>query len=418
MKVERTALISALKIASLAVETRNVIPILGTIAIRSRGEALHLTGYDLDTEVTARIPITDGAANAAHADLGCLPAARSIIAALALGDAEAEISRAQMDKETSLMAIRSGALDMQVKDLPVEDFPQLACGADTTSIAISTDHLAAILRAAGAMSIEETRYYLNGIYIHTSDEPSTVSPKSIMAVATDGHRLYRSRLAIAGAEDLDKALPFNANPGGQRGIIIPKSVIKILRALAGEIRGDITLAIMPITPRNRDDNLAPAPNVRPAAALRFTTKQGIEVEIRTKLIDGTFPDYSRVIPQDEQDKRILVSRADLQRAVRGISALSSRGSKPVKLTFDPEGGRLRVSAETVDEIRAGSTWIPAETNVTTPFSIGFNGGYLDDLCAASKGDTLIMATQDQGAPTLITSPEQGDFLTVLMPMRV
>jgi len=339
---------------------------------------------------------------------------------LNLGDSMVEIEKATIDKEKTAIAFRSGRLDLQVKHLPYEDFPRIQTTRnEADEVQLSLDHIDDMLRASRACSTDETRYYLNGLYLHTVDEPSTVSTHSLRAVSTDGRRLYVSPIAAPRADVLAKILPFsNSARSEERGMIIPRKAINLLARLRPKIEGGVTMGISPRLQENSDKTLIPQA-AGTIISFAFTMRgSGIKVTIATKIIDGTFPDYSRVIPTAEQDQRVLVSRKELARAVRLISAADSGKTKAIRLTFDPNGPKLGVSATGIEDILTASTWIPAETSVKEPFTIGFNGRYLAELCEVTEGETLLIETMDAGAPTRITSPEGNGFRTVLMPMRV
>lgn len=408
MKIERQRLTQAINIANMVIERRNAIPILGNVAILPGLEAVTIVGTDLDMEVAIEIDAISSAGDAVT-----IPAPHRIGCVLNLGGAEVEIERVIEDKETTRLAIRSGRLDLEVRDLPYEDFPRLASsGLAASEARLSTAHIDTILRVAHACSTEETRYYLNGVYIHAASEDDW----SLRAVATDGHRLYHAPLALPDSGGMRNAMPEN---GSQRGIIVPRKVIRLLAQLRKRMDGEIRFGLQPSVAQNSDKTLAPQP-AGTRAIFAFETKdRQCKVTIATKIIDGTFPDYSRVIPSDNQDKQIEIDRAALRKAVELIAATSGERTRAIKLTFDPAGeGRLRVSAQHVDEIVKASTWIPANTSVTEPFSIGFNGAYLADICAVSEGDNLVIETMDAGAPSKIASPSSDGFRTVLMPMRV
>lgn len=410
--VDRNALTAAINIAALVMEQRNTIPILSHMAIRSAGNSLFLSGTDLDMRLEVEIEGEgDGGATT-------FAAPRALARVLNLGAQTVELERATIDSGKGVLGVRSGRLDLQMASLPYDDFPQHHSSpeapAETT---ISTEHLDTMLRVIRACSTEETRYYLNGLYLHLDPHPSTVDAASLRAVATDGHRLYYARLAVPAAAAIGAAMPANHT---QRGMIIPRKAIKILDLLRRRIDGGIQMGITRGVPGNREVTLAPTPSGM-FAYFRFETRdRRCKVTLSTKLIDGTFPDYTRVIPGDGQDKLIEIERKDLRQAVDLISQCQPERTKAIKLTFDPNGGeaRLRVMGNSVDGILSASTWIPAKTSVREPFTIGFNGKYLSDICRVAEGSSLMIETMDSGAPSKISSPESDRLRTVLMPMRV
>lgn len=415
MKVDRQRLTQAMNIASLVMEKHNTIPILSHMAIMPMVHSVMLIGTDLDMEVRAQIEVDDSTG----LEPITIAAPARIARVLNLGGTQVEIDKATVDKQKTAIAFRSGRLDLQVRHLPYDDFPRIQTPENPSNqIELSLDHIDGMLRASRACSTEETRYYLNGLYLHTVDEPSTVSTHSLRAVSTDGHRLYTMPIAAPRAEVLAKILPMANSRSNDRGMIIPRKAINLLARLRPKIEGAVTMGISPRLQENSDKTLIPQA-AGTIVSFAFTMRgSGIQVKIATKIIDGTFPDYHRVIPTAEQDKRVLVSRKDLAQAVRLISAADSGKTKAIRLTFDPTGPKLGVAATGIEDILTASTWIEAETSVKEPFTISFNGRYLADLCDVTEGDTLLIETMGAGAPTRITSPEGEGFRTVLMPMRV
>lgn len=417
MKIERQRLTQAINIANMVIERRNTIPILSHIAIQPGADTIRVIGTDLDIEVVAEVDCQEPGSEALT-----LPAPDRLARVLNLGDRLVEITRSTEDKEKTRVAVRSGRLDLEMIDLPFEDFPrQPQSGLAPTETKVSRNHIDTILRVARACSTEETRYYLNGVYIHREVQPSTVDGARLQAAATDGHRLYVAPLAVPGAEAMGRAMPENA---GQRGIIIPRKAVNLLRQLRKRMDGDISFSIRHAKPdTNRDKSLAPPP-AGMLAAFSFQTKdRQCRVTISTKIIDGTFPDYRRAIPTGDQDKVVQFKRADLLRAVQLIAATSGERTRAIRLTFDPtEGeskeGRLRVSMDAPEAILKAATYVDALTSVREPFSMGFNGKYLADICDVSEGDSLVIETMDAGSPAKIASPSGDGFRTVLMPMRI
>lgn len=417
MKVERGALIRAMNIAAMVIETRNTISILSHMAIVPMGESVTFTGTDLDMEVSAEIRSLS-----VGGEPFTIAAPSRVARVLNLGADEVEMEQGTVDKSKTIIGVRSGRLDLRVLTLPYEDFPRIVASTLATSIELSLEHIDAMLRAARAASGEEIRYYLNGLYLHACDEPSTVSSMSLKAVSSDGHRLYVAPIAAAGIEALAQAMPANSSPlrgvSEGRGVIIPRKAINLLRRLRPKIDGAVTFGVAPRMLENSDKTLAPA-TAGTIASFAFTMNKGeTSVRISTKVIDGTFPAYERVIPAGEQDKRVQVKRGELAQAVRLIGATTTGRTKAVRLHFDPAQERLAVEAVDVEDILSAAVWIPARTNVKEPFTVCFNGRYLADICEVSAGEDLMLETMDSGAPARITSLEDAAFRTVLMPMRL
>jgi DNA polymerase-3 subunit beta len=416
MRIDRPTLIQAMKLAALAIEQRNAIPILGYMGIRSVGDKLILTGTDLDMTLEVEIAaLSSTSMQLALAD------PHRVAQALQLGEGAVEIEEVTVDKDARLVAMRSGALDLQISRLPWDDFPQLIGGrGEQTKATLSAAHIDSMLRVIRACSTEETRYYLNGLYMHLDTEAaSTIDSASLRLAATDGHRLYYTNLAIEHASALGKAMPVDC---GRPGMIIPRKVFDILKKLRKQMDGDITFGIAHGSPSNRETTLAPVP-AGMQIYFAFTTRDGrCKARLTSKLIDGTFPNYSRVIPSGDLDKIVSIKRAELWLAVRRISGTLPEKVKGIKLTFQPDAqgaDRLIVSCRGIEGIRAASTFIAAKTTVKTPFDIGFNGKYLADICDVASGEELLIETSGAGAPSRISSPDNvGGIRTVLMPMRI
>jgi DNA polymerase-3 subunit beta len=227
-----------------------------------------------------------------------------------------------------------------------------------------------------AISTEETRYYLNGIYLHTAGSGKNLA---LRAVATDGHRLAQVDLpAPAGAE-------------GMPSIIVPRKTVGEIQRLIEDIDGDVTVELS-------------------QAKIRFTVGS---VVLTSKLIDGTFPDYGRVIPH-ANDKLLEVERRDFEQAVDRVSTVSSERGRAVKLSIAP--GKLTLSVTNPD---SGSATEELEiVYEADPIDIGFNSRYLLDIASQIDGDTAVLKLADPGSPTLIEDKASKDALYVLMPMRV
>ena len=225
-----------------------------------------------------------------------------------------------------------------------------------------------------AISTEETRYYLNGIYLHTAGGAKSAT---LRAVATDGHRLAQ----------VDLPLPSGAS--GMSGVIVPRKTV-------GEVQ------------RLIEDNEASVAIELSQGKIRFTIG---DVVLTSKLIDGTFPDYARVIPQNN-DKELVVDKKDFEAAVDRVSTISSERGRAVKLSLS--GGKLVLSVTNPD---SGSATEELGYSAE-PLDIGFNSRYLLDIAAQLDGEAAVLRLADPGSPTLIQDKEAKAALYVLMPMRV
>jgi DNA polymerase-3 subunit beta len=368
--VERAQLLKSLGHVHRVVERRNTIPILANVLVKAEKSGLNLKATDLDLEVIETI-----AAEVAPAGSTTVPAHMFYEIVRKLPEGSQVVLESASDR--AMLAIRAGRSRFTLQTLPESDFPDLAAGEMTHKFSLPAADLKRLIdKTQFAISTEETRYYLNGIYLHTAG--SGKSP-TLRAVATDGHRLAQS----------DLALP--AGAGGIPGVIVPrKTVIEVQRLIEDS---DAEIAIQLST-----------------AKIRFSVG---DVLLTSKLIDGTFPDYARVIPAGN-DKELVVDKKDFEAAVDRVSTVSSERGRAVKLSLT--GGKLVLSVTNPD---SGSATEELEVEYDAdPIDIGFNSRYLLDIAAQLDGDAAVLKLADPGSPTLIQDKDAKGALYVLMPMRV
>jgi DNA polymerase III subunit beta len=368
--VERAALLKSLGHVHRVVERRNTIPILANVLLRAEEAGLRLKATDLDIEVTETI-----AADVAQGGATTVPAHVIYDIVRKLPDG------AQVSLETvsdgGQMQIRSGRSRFMLQALPESDFPDLAAGEMGHRFGLPASDLKRLVeKTQFAISTEETRYYLNGIFFHTIEAENTTV---LRAVATDGHRLARVEMpAPQGAE-------------GMPGIIVPRKAVAEIQKLVENGSEQVQVELS-------------------SAKIRLTFDG---VVLTSKLIDGTFPDYQRVIPSGN-DKRLTVERADFAKAVDRVSTISSERGRAVKLALNE--GRLTLTVNNPD---SGSATEEIEVDYeASPLDIGFNARYLLDITGQLDGDTALFRLADPGSPTLIQDREGAPALYVLMPMRV
>jgi DNA polymerase III subunit beta len=367
--VERATLLKSLGHVHRVVERRNTIPILANVLLRAEDQGLRLKATDLDIEVTETIP-----ADVAQGGATTVPAhvIYDIVRKLPEG---AQVSL-EMAGDAGQMQIRSGRSRFMLQALPESDFPDLAAGDLPHRFTLAAGDLKRLIdKTQFAISTEETRYYLNGIFLHTLDAGGQTV---LRAVATDGHRLARVELpAPKGSE-------------GMPGVILPRKAVAEIQKLL-ESGEDILIELS-------------------SAKVRLTIGG---VVLTSKLIDGTFPDYQRVIPQGN-DKRLVVEREDFAKAVDRVSTISSERGRAVKLALND--GRLTLTVNNPD---SGSATEEIEVDYdAAPIDIGFNARYLLDITGQLDGDTALFKLADPGSPTVIQDREGAAALYVLMPMRV
>lgn len=368
--VDRTLLMKALARATSVVERRNTIPILGNVALSAADDTVSLRATDLDIEVqeTVRAAVAQagGTTVAAHV-------LHDIVRKLPDG-AEIEL---RLDTAAGRVNLTAGNARFALPALPIEDFPQLALGETPHRFELDGDILASLLeKTRFAISTEETRYYLNGVYLHTLDTPAG---RRLRAVATDGHRLARMEV------------PQPDGAGDMPGVIVPRKTVAEALKMAGEASGPIAIALSP-------------------TKIQFS---GAATVLTSKLIDGTFPDYARVIPTGNA-KRLEVTNADFVRAVDLVSTMSSEKGRAVKLHIGD--GKLTLSVNN-PEWGSGTQEVPV-AYTDEPMEIGFNARYLLDIAGQIDGESAIMALSDASSPTIVSEGDASAALYVLMPMRV
>ena len=376
ISVDRATLLKALAHVQNVVERRNTIPILANVLIRAKDGALTLAATDMELSAVERVAAEvrkDGAATAPAATL------YDIVRRLPDG-AQVELDQAGGDAP---LALRCGRFATSLNVLPVEDFPSLQDGQLPHRFQLKAGTLRELIdKTKFAISTEETRYYLNGIYLHTTLSDGV---KVLRVVATDGHRLAR----------VEEPLPEGAE--GMPGVIVPRKTVLELRKLIEELPAQEGVEISLSETRVR---------------FAFGT-----VTLTSKLIDGTFPDYERVIPRDN-DKRLRIGKRDFAEAVDRVAAISSERSRPVKLAIARDGLILSAASpetgRTEEEIEKDRLEYDA-----APIEIGFQARYLRDI-TETIGDSgrVEFAFHDHTAPTVIRAEGDASALYVLMPMRV
>lgn len=347
------------------VERGGSIPILRNARLVARDDTLTLTATDLDLQVesVAHVEIIEPGETTVDAALLSDIVRKMPDGALKFAEADAR------------MVVTAGRSRFTLGTLPASDFPDQPFGAEAARFKLPAKALLDLLHGvAFAQSSEETRYYLNGVYLHAPDE-------GLRAVATDGHRLAR----------YDATAP-NTIPDFA-GIILPRKAVTEIAKLAADHDGEVDIAL--------SERMA-------SFGFRETT-------LTTKLVDGTFPDYQRVIPRDHKIEAV-VNRAALIAALDRVCTVSAEKSRAVKWSFIDDTLTLSVTSQ---EIGDASESIEALIGGGA-IEIGFNGRYALDMLAVLKGERIIVHLNDPGSPALFNDDNDGDddLLAVLMPMRV
>jgi DNA polymerase-3 subunit beta len=402
MELKTKDLARALRVSNLVIERRNTIPILSHALVTASLTAIEISSTNLDQALRVTMerepmPTTFVAATLDHPE--------AIAKLITAGGADTV--SITPTKEGGQLDIRCGELAGTINTLKADDFPAIHMSeAHSFEADLGLDAINMILRVAGAMSTEETRYYLNGVYFHHVDG------WTYKVAATDGHRLYVGTIELPNARKSAPLAATGAKEGGA-GAILPRHAIATLRKLRPHMTKEapVRFALGGGAMPNSTTDLAAKPDGSISKS-RFTfNAHGFPIEMITKNIDGTFPDYSRVIPTIGDDMpQITFRRADLRRALDGITAGMSERTRAVKLTFD--GDKLIVSAKWID------MGFEATTRHKRPFEIGYNSQYLRGLIDASTGEELVLTAADAASPGSIVNPDATDFRAVLMPMRV
>ena len=368
--VERAELLKSLGHVHRVVERRNTIPILANVLIRAERSKLAFKATDLDLEVTETI-----SAEVSPGGSTTVPAHMFYEIVRKLPEGAQIVLEASGDR--AVLAIRAGRSRFTLQTLPESDFPDLGTGEMTHSFKLAGPDLKRLIdKTQFAISTEETRYYLNGIYLHTA---GTAKAQTLRAVATDGHRLAQVELPM----------PEGAN--GMPGIIVPRKTVGEMQRLIEDNEAEVTVELS-------------------QGKIRFSLG---EVVLTSKLIDGTFPDYGRVIPVGN-DKELIVDKKEFEQAVDRVSTVSSERGRAVKLSLT--GGKLMLSVTNPD---SGSATEELEVEYgSEPLDIGFNSRYLLDIAGQIEGEAAVLKLADPGSPTLIQDRDSKNALYVLMPMRV
>jgi DNA polymerase-3 subunit beta len=371
INVERGALLKVLGHVQSVVERRNTIPILSNVLIEAAKGRLKLTATDLDIEIVESIPsdvLRNGSATA--------PAHMLYDIVRKMPDG-AQVQAEVLAGDSGRLAVSAGSIRFELACLPQEDFPQMSAGALPHRFRLSAaDLIALIEKTRFAISTEETRFYLNGIYLHAM---KSGKQETMRAVATDGHRLARYELDLPeGAKDMP-------------GVIVPRKTVAELRRLLEDSEGAIEIALSD-------------------TKVQFTFDG---VELTSKLIDGSFPDYQRVIPTGN-DKVLVLDAKDFSQAVDRVSTISADKTRAVKLNL----GNDRVTLSVVNPESGTATEELGANYSADALEIGFNARYLLDITSQIAGKEVRFLLADAGSPTLIEDKDEARTLYVLMPMRV
>jgi DNA polymerase-3 subunit beta len=371
--IERATLLRCLSHVQSVVERRNTIPILSNVLIdASDGGSVRVMATDLDLQVVE----TMAAASVDQA--GAITVSAHLLFDIARKLPEG--SQVSLTTSDNRLEVKAGRSNFKLPTLPRDDFPVIVEGDLPTSFELPARLLAELIdRTRFAISTEETRYYLNGIFLHVTDEDEPL----LKAAATDGHRLARF------------TVPRPEGAAGMPDVIVPRKAVGELRKLLDEALDSNVLIDLS------------------ASKIRFTMGGEGGVVLTSKLIDGTFPDYSRVIPT-ANDKLLKVDPKLFFSGVDRVATIATEKTRAVKIGLDQD--RVTLSVTSPDNGTAAEE-IAADYRAEA-LEIGFNANYLKDILGQIDSDTVEIHLADAGAPTLIRETEGSRALYVLMPMRV
>ena len=377
---ERAALTAAVAICCEAVERRNSIPILANVRLMATGDgAAFVSATDCDLEFTVRVPgaVDDGFATTIPALLS-----RDLLKKSVRSD-----HVAITDGGEGFAALDFERVTYNLQSLPVGDYPELIGPGHNSAFRFTmtgADFVRGLEKTMGAVSTEETRYYLNGIFMHVTRDHETGADLFRM-VATDGHRMH--------------VQTFNMPEGaaGMPGIIIPrKTVAKLFKIMKGKACPEsVSLEVSDTKIRV------------------IFERDGLPVTVTSKVVDGTFPDYRRVIPSSNSNVATVNAETMLSMSA-SVALVSSERGRAVKLDFG--GGKCVLNVNNPDSGNATAEFECA--TVGDPVEIGFNHGYLADMIATAGADTVEIAMSDHGSPAIFRTGEDDGWMGVLMPMRV
>ncbi len=370
ISIERGTLLKAVSQAQSVVERRNTIPILANVLIEAEGENVSFRATDLDIEVVDKTLAQVERAGATTVSAVML---HEIVRKLPDG----ALVQLTDDTATGRLTVEAGRSNFSLATLPREDFPVMASSEYSANFSAKAPDLRRLFdKSKFAISTEETRYYLNGVYLHVAEADGG---KVLRAVATDGHRLAR----------IDAGLPQGASD--MPGVIVPRKTVGELRKLLDDDDAEIAVSVS-------------------ETKIRFATPT---ISLTSKVIDGTFPDYTRVIPAGNT-RKLEVDAAEFAKAVDRVATVSSERSRAVKLSLDED--RLVLSVNSPDSGAAEEELAVAYGDER--LEIGFNAKYLLEIASQVDRENAVFMFNSAGDPTLMREGNDTSAIYVVMPMRV
>ena len=363
-QIARDALLKPLQAVSGIVERRHTLPILANVLLEHRDGRLYVTATDLEMQITA------------HSELAGKETQATTVGARKLQDllrALPDDSTLTVDGTGTRMTLRAGRSRFNLQTLPAADYPRIGVGQDQVqALSLPQRDLRGLLKSVEfAMAQQDIRYYLNGMLL-------VIDKGSLQAVATDGHRLSWASLAVAG--DFQR-----------QEVILPRKTVLELGKLLGDVDDPVTLNVL-------------------ANQVRFTFAN---IELVSKVVDGKFPDYNRVIPAGH-GKRIELPRTELLASLQRAAILSNEKFRGVRLVLGND--QLKIICTNSEQEEAEEELEIAYKG--DALDIGFNITYLLDVLQNMAMERVQLAFGDANSSALVTVPERDDYKYVVMPMRI
>lgn len=362
--VPREALLKPLQLVAGVVERRQTLPVLANVLMVLDGDRLSMTGTDLEVEIVARVQLPE----AGESGELTIPARKLVDICRSLPD-DAVLN---FSEENQRVILKSGRSRFTLSTLPATDFPNVEQGSGDLQFTCEQQDIKRLIDRTGfAMAQQDVRYYLNGMLWE-------VKQGQLRAVATDGHRLAMCTRAVSVAAD-----------GVTQAILPRKGVVELSRLLDGNGSVEVTLG---------------SNHIRVATdAYTFTSK----------LVDGKFPDYERVLPRGG-NKAVYGDRNELRQAFGRTAILSNEKYRGVRLLLTD--GLLTIVANNPEQEEAEEQ--VAVDYSGDPLEIGFNVSYLQDVTGVLVSDKVKLTLSDSNSSALLEEPDGGDSVYVVMPMRL
>ncbi|WP_221793266.1 DNA polymerase III subunit beta [Oceanobacter mangrovi] len=362
--ISREALLRPLQLVAGVVEKRQTLPVLSNVLLEVRGQQLSLTGTDLEVELIGRVTLDEVGVEGEVT----VPGKKLMDICRSLQDG----SQIEIALEDQRVNVRSGRSRFTLSSLPATEFPNIESVGEEQQFAMPQQVLRRVIdRTSFAMAQQDVRYYLNGMLFE-------VGADSLRTVSTDGHRLATCCVDISGPQD-----------GSQ--IIVPRKGVLELAKLLTEGENSVTLSISNNHLRAQTENFT------------FTSK----------LVDGKFPDYTRVIPKNGSNV-LLAERQELRQVFQRTAILSNEKYRGVRLVLGPD--LLKVFANNPEQEEAEESL--AVSYDGSGLEMGFNVSYLQDVMSVLNTEQVKMTLSDANSSALLEEPEGGDSLYVVMPMRL